>query len=266
MSTWDGNNFYYSGQGVVLIGDRDENTGKPIGLIPVGNVSDLKITIATTVIEHQESQTGQRGIDLRLTTQVKAALSMTMENFNAKNLATALRGTATAIAAGSVTAEAVQGHRGQVLPLEHMKVSTVVVHQASTALTAWVDDATPWDYKVNADAGSIELNGDSTSFAGLVASTDTTLLSLTVDYAYAAQNEVDALTSGMVNKYLRFEGLNTADTNAPVVVEVFKFSVDPLKEMAMISDTIQQFVLEGNVLADPLRTSGSKYFRERTLR
>src|SRR2546426_566350 len=118
MSTFDGNNHYYSGQGVVLVGDRDATTGKPIGLIPVGNVSDLKIAIATTVVEHKESQTGQRGIDLRLTTETKANLSMTMQNFLASNLATALRGAAATIASGSVTAEAINGYKGKVTGLD----------------------------------------------------------------------------------------------------------------------------------------------------
>jgi hypothetical protein len=339
MSTWDGNNHYYSGQGVVLVGDRDPITGKPVGLLSVGNVSDLKIAVATTVLEHKESQTGQRGIDLRLTTEIKCTLSMTMENFIAANLATALRGNTTHKLAGTVSNEALNGYLGLVMPLENLKVSGVVVTRGATTLVAYVDDQTPWDYKVNPDAGSIMLNdgagvavsalttggvaptaiavgnptvvtvantaavGSKVVITGL-AGADAALLNgkafevvaasgasvslnvnttgrtitlgtpltffdgiaLEVDYSYADQNQVEALTKGSQEKFMRFEGLNTADTNQPVIIEVFKFSVDPLKELAMISDTVQQFVLEGNVLADPLRTSGSKYFRERLLR
>ncbi len=339
MSTFDGNNHYYSGQGVVLVGDRNETTGKPENLLPVGNVSDLKITIGTTNLEHKESQTGQRGIDLRLTTETKCTLSMTMENFIASNLATALRGTTTRKLGAAITGEAVKAYFGGVSPLENLNVSTVVVKRGATTLIAYVDDATAYDYKLNAAAGSIQINDGSTigvsalctggtapsaivagnptvvtvantaavgekvvfkGFTGADAALingkaftitaasasavslelDTTGKTLTVgtplscfegqalavDYVYADQYLMDALTTGAQEKFMRFEGLNTADTNAPVVIEVFKFSVDPLKELAMISDTVQQFVLEGNVLADPLRTTGSKYFRERTTR
>lgn len=267
MSTFDGNNHYYSGQGVVMVGDRNATSGKPEGLLPVGNVSDLKISIGTTVIEHKESQTGQRGIDLRLTTETKCTLSMTMENFIAANLATALRGASTAVTGATITGEAVSSKRGMVAPLAHMKVSAVTVKEGATTLTAYTNDTTTWDYKLNADAGSILLNdGSGIGVAGLTGGTAGAVVSLTVDYTYATQNQIDALTLGTQEKFLRFEGLNTADTNAPVVIEVFKFSVDPLKELSMISDTVQQFVLEGNVLADPLRTSGSKYFRELTTR
>lgn len=269
MPTFDGNNRYYSGQGVVMIGNRDALTGKPLGLLPVGNVSDLKISIQTTSLEHKESQTGQRGIDLRLTTETKATLSMTMDNYIAANLALALRGTTTVVTGATITAEAIQGIKGRVSPLANMKVSAVAVKQGVTVLTNYVNDTTAYDYKLNADAGSIMLNdgiAPNPALVGLTGATEAAPANLTVDYTFATQNRIDALTLGAQERYLRFEGLNTADTNSPVIIEVFKFSVDPLKELSMISDTVQEFVLEGNALADPLRTTGSKYFKEVTLR
>jgi hypothetical protein len=72
---------------------------------------------------------------------------------------------------------------------------------------------------------------------------------------------IDALNVGEQSKWLRFEGLNTADSNLPVIVDIFKFTVDPLKELALIGEGIGQFVLEGNVLADPLQATGSKFFK-----
>lgn len=340
MSTWDGNNFYYSGQGVVLIGERDAN-GKPKNLLPVGNVSALSISLETSVLEHKESQTGSRGIDLRLTTETNANLTMTMENFIAENLKIALRGSVTNEVAGSVTGEAVYAAPGYVSPLDKIKVSNVVVKDATdtTTLTAYTNDSTPYDYKVNLDAGSIELNdGSVVGFGGLfttgtesvtaitatnpavltvsasaaevgdvvilngvagmteingvpmkvLAVTSTTVtvdidasgftaytsggamyvssVGVSVDYDYGAQNLVDALTEGATDRYLRFEGLNTADGNNPVVIEVFKFSTDPLQNLALIGDDVQQFELAGNVLADPLQPAGSKFFKQRMLR
>lgn len=341
MSTWDGNNFYFSGQGVVLVGERDSN-GKPKNLVPVGNVSALSIAIETTALEHKESQTGSRGIDLRLTTETKATLTMNMENFIGDNLKIALRGTSTEEAASSVTGEALPyGIPGAIAPLERIKVSSVVIdNPAGNPLTLYTNDQTAFDYKLNADSGSIQLNdgsiqpfdqittggseatgvavGDPTTitvtghtaavgdyfvgsgFAGADAAlvenlpfkiiaiagdvlsldvdttgkdiTSTTVVSyissegLVADYSYAAQNLVDALTEGSQERYLRFEGLNTADENRPVVVEVFKFATDPLQELALIGDEVQNFQLVGNVLADPLQATGSKFFKQRLLR
>lgn len=339
MSTFDGNNFYFSGQGVVLVGKRDAQ-GKPKGLESVGNASDLKISIATSVLEHKESQTGQRGIDLRLTTETKATLSVTLENYVASNLALALRGDVTSKSAGAVTAEAPKQYFGKITPLKYVKVGTVVVQRGANTLTPYVNDQTAYDYKLNAEAGSILFNdgsvvalttnstlsgvvpsavtvgadttitvantaevGDRVALAGF-AGADAALLnnkthrvvtasptSITVDtdtlgktitvgtplavfdgaalsiaYSYAGQNLVDALTTGSQERFLRFEGLNTADENRPVVIEVFKFVVDPTKDLSLIGDGIGQFVLEGNVLADPLQTTGSKYFKQTILR
>ncbi len=334
MSTWDGNNYYYSGQGVVLLGKRGPD-GKPLGLVAVGNVSALSVNIETTVSEHKESQTGARGIDKRLTTETKAGLTMTMESFTPENLRIALRASTVIKKGASVVAEALKGYIGKVTAFANMKVSAVALTQGVTPLIVYTNDSTPWDYKLNADAGSILLNdgsgapysaagvsvtsatiGATTTIvvantlvagqsvhlygftgtgaslvnnktftvvsatgANFVIAVDTTALtlttttakavfdalSLTVNYTYADQSQVQALTEGSEDLYMRFEGLNTAENNEPVVVEIFKFSTDPLQQLALIGDEIQQFELEGNVLADPLQTTGSKFFRQTLL-
>lgn len=339
MSTWDRQTYYYSGQGVVLIGERDA-TGKPKGLVAQGNVPALSIGIETSVIEHKESQTGQRGIDLRLTTETKATLKMTLENFIGETLALALRGDQTVKKAGAVVAEALKLYNGKVLPLANVKLSSVVVKRGATTLTAYTNDATPYDYKLNSEAGSIKMNdgsvvalaglttggtaptaitvgnptvitvantavvGDYAAFSGFtgadaalvngkahkitVASPtsvsidlDTTGktitlgtplsafdgVALTADYSYAAQFLVNALTTAAPERYLRFEGLNTTDGNNPVVLDVFKFSIDPAAELALITaEGASQFEITGNVLADALVASGSQYFRQTLLR
>jgi len=329
---------YYSGQGVVMLGTRDA-TGKPVQLRQLGNVSDLTISIATTVQEHIESQTGARGVDLRLETEVKATLAATMESFNARNLEIMLRAANTSKWGATVVAEALKLYNGAVIPFANIKASAVVVKRGATTLTLYTNDATPFDYKLNADAGSILMNDGAvaalvglttggvappaitvgnptvvtvantavigeyavfTGFAGadaalvnsktakIVFASPTVVhldintvgktitvgtplsafdgVAITADYVYADQKMSAAMTAAAADYFLRFEGLNTADGNKPVVVDVFKFSSDPLKELALISEGIGQFVLEGSVLADMLQVSGSKYFQQRLLR
>jgi hypothetical protein len=156
-----------------------------------------------------------------------------------------------------------------ITPLRYASVSAVTVHSGTIVLTPWVSTmttATKWDYKLNSDHGSL-LFAPTASLDKLVYNTVTgAATALTVDYSYAAQKEADALTQPMQERFLRFEGLNTAETNDPVIVEVFKFSIDPLKELAMISDTFGQFVLDGSILRDALQVSGSKYFRQMILK
>jgi len=278
---WETDSYYYSGQGVVLIGGRDVN-GRPTGLIPVGNVSDLKITISTGIVEHKDSQDGQRATDKRINSEVKSGLAMTLQSWSSANLTLAVRGTSNVITAGTVASsasESVTAYSGAVSPLKYAMVSAVTVSDGTVVLTAWnstMTSASAWDYQLNADHGSLQFNstvsglvqgGGVLANATFATATPPALpsMSVTVAYDYAAQYNTDSLTTGIQERFMRFEGLNTAEDNQPVVIEVFKFSIDPLKELAMISDTFAQFVLEGSVLRDGLQLTGSKYFRTITL-
>lgn len=256
---WDQQSTYYSGQGVVLMGERDAATGRPLGLKPIGNVTSLKIGIETSTIEHKESQSGQRAVDFRLTTETKANLTLTLEHYERANLALALRGEGVMVAAGAATGFASKFYGGAVMPLGHVKVSTVVVKKGGTTLVARSGSGN-WDYELNADAGSLRFNGEAGTRA-------TTALAdgdaLTVDYAYAAQVKVEALTQAAPERFLRFEGLNTLSGNAPVVIEVPRFVIDPAKEYSLISgEEAASFELSGSILMDGSITSGSKFFRQ----
>ena len=82
---------YFSGQGRVYIGARDE-FGNPAGLTFVGNVPELKVSLSVDTIEHQEAQSGQRLTDLQLIKTKKGEFACTLEELIATNLALALYG------------------------------------------------------------------------------------------------------------------------------------------------------------------------------
>lgn len=338
MSTFDRSSKYYSGQGVVMLGDRTA-AGKGINFKPLGNVTALTINTETNTVEHKESQSGQRAVDFRLTTETNVTCSLTIENFSRDVLALAMRGNYSDVAAGTVTGEALAGYPGSVAPLAKIKVSGVAVKRGATALTLYTNDATPWDYKLNEAAGSIQINdgsitvvdkittgGTAPSAITVGATTSVTVantaavgdymvitglsgadaalvngkwlkivtasptvvtldlnttgktitlgtplsafsgVALTADYTYAAQVKVDALTTAAPEKFLRFEGLNTLDGNNPVVVEIFKFVLDPASEFGLITgEEAASLAIEGSVLADTLQSSGSQFYREMAL-
>lgn len=340
---WDRATKYYAGDGVLMIGERTA-AGAPKGLMRLANCSEAKLTLDSQVFEQKEYQSGQRGIDVRGVIETKASLEATLYNFERDTLALFTRGEYSDIAAGAVTGEAIAWYGGRsqlVQPLQKMKVSAVVVKRGATTLTAWTNDATPWDYKVNTEHGSILFNNGETTavdkittggtaptaiavgattrvtvantaavgefavftgFTGadaallngkahrVVAATatyvdlglDTTGKTITLgtplscfdgqaiaaDYSYAAQGLVDALTRGLVDRWLRFEGLNRLQDLAPVVLEGFRFVVDPTKEVPLLTgdaNTGAPFVLSGSLLSDATRATGSKFFRERLL-
>lgn len=337
--SWERESYYYSGQGVLLVAERTP-AGLPMGFMPVGNCPAATINIETTVEEHKESQSGQRAVDKRLTTETNARISITLENFEADVLALALRGARTIVRGASVTAEALTLYNGRVLRLRRIEVSAVTLRRGATTLTPFVNDATPYDYKINLRAGSIQMNsgavtpiaalttggvaptaitvganttitvansasaGQSVAFTGfagadaglingrshrIVSATPTQVVidrdttgrvitlgtplsafdgaAMSCDYTHAEQFQVDALTAPAEERFLRFEGLNTQDNNRPVVIEAFRFVVDPASALPLISDdVVAQYTLEGALLSDPLQTVGSKIFRETALR
>ena len=69
---------YASFQGRVFLGKRDID-GLPIEVRSPGNVAELKLSLKTDVLEHYESQTGQRSLDHRMVKQKSAAVNLTIE-------------------------------------------------------------------------------------------------------------------------------------------------------------------------------------------
>jgi hypothetical protein len=239
---------YFSGQGAFLLADRD-GSGNPLGFRPVGNVSALTLSIETTEFEHTESCTGARAIDLVIVQEINATLTVTMECLFRENLALALFGSSSAIAAGSVANEAVVARHDLWVSLANIDVSSVVVTDVGGA-TTYTEGS---DYLCNEKAGSIFVLS-----TGLIADAQ----NLEIDYDFAAQDDVQAvLTSTGAIKYARFEGLNTAlDPNSSAVVDIFKAQVQPLAELALINDEIAQMEVEFQILSDPLQATDSKFF------
>ena len=93
----------------------------------------------------------------------------------------------------------------------------------------------------------------------------TDMEALFATYDFTAQDDVQAvLTSTGAERYCRFEGLNTAqDPNSSMVVNVFKAQVQPLTELALISDEITQMEVEFKILSDVLSIATSNFFEIR---
>lgn len=228
---------YFSGQGRVYIGERDE-FGNPKGLLPVGNVPDLKVSLSIETLEHKESQTGQRLTDLTLIKEKKGEFSCTLEELLTTNLELALYGTTTNdTTGGTVTDEALPNpvNVGELYVLQHQNISGLSIKD-SAATPVTVDTN---HYRVNEKHGSIVFNDLATYTQPFKAS-----------YSYGASRSTAMFTRPLPERWVRFEGLNTADGNRPVVIDLYRVSINPAKELSVITDELLQFELSGNVLAD----------------
>ncbi len=242
---------YLSGQGALLLAPRNPTTGViSDGFRPVGNVSALSITIETTEFEHTESCSGSRGIDLTIVQEINVSLTVTMESIVRDNLALTLFGETSEVAAGSAVDEIVAVESLDLwYPLNNIQATTIVV-TGPAGSPVHVEGT---DYICNGPAGSILPLGTGSIPA---------MANLEVDYDFALQDDVQAITSSTgAQRWARFEGLNTAeDPNTPVVVDFFKAQVQPLAELALINEEISQMEVEFNILSDPLQATTSKFF------
>lgn len=224
---------YFSGQGRVFIGARDPN-GNPLGLTFVGNVPDLKVSLSVETLEHQESQSGQRLTDLQLIKTKKGEFACTLEELIASNLELALYGSTTAVVSGTVTAEPViaSAELGKLYLLAKQNVSSVVVKAGASTVPNT-------QYTVNEKHGSI-LFTDLTGITGAI----------TADYSYGAANVTAMFTQPLPERWVRFEGLNTADSNKEVVIDLYRVAINPAKDLSVIGTELMKFELSGQVLAD----------------
>lgn len=230
--------YYASFQGRVYLGRRDQN-GEPVEIRSPGNVADLKLSLKTEVLEHFESQSGQRSLDHRMIKSKSATITLAIEEFTKDNLALALYGTVQTGNGGTVTDETVGGVTpvvGDRYCLAHPKVSTLVVKDsAGTPATLTLGT----HYTADTDFGAIQF----LDVTGLTSP-------FKASYAYGAVTEIGIFTQPLPERFLRLEGLNTAQGNARVLVELYRVAFDPLKELALISNEYNKFELEGSLLAD----------------
>ena len=230
--------YYASFQGRVYLGKRDLN-GNPTEVRSPGNVADLKLSLKTEVLEHYESQSGQRSLDHRMIKSKSASINLAIEEFTKENLALALYGTHVATTGGTVTDEPMGGATpvvGDRYFLAHPKVSALIVKDsAGTPATL----ALGTQYTADADFGAIQFPDTTGLTAPFKAS-----------YTFGDVSEIGIFTQPLPERYLRLEGLNTAQGNAKVLVELYRVAFDPLKELALISNEYNKFEMEGSLLAD----------------
>jgi hypothetical protein len=233
---------YFSGQGRVYIGARDSN-GNPQGLSFVGNVPELKVSLSVETLEHQESTSGQRLTDLQLIKTKKGEFSCTLEELIAVNLSLALYGSTVEQTSGSVTAESLPNPTtvGSLYLLAKQNVSSVVVKDSSATPKTLPSS----QYSLNAKHGSLSITNKSTGGPYVEP--------FKIDYAYGTAQSTALFTQPLPERWVRFEGLNTADSNREVVIDLYRVAINPAKELSIITDELLKFELSGQVLADTLK-------------
>lgn len=254
-------NYYYSGQGSLYVGTRNVSTGRPEGLVAVGNVPTLEISIEVEKFEHKESETGNRTVDLTIIQEQNATFNMVMESFSTRNLALAFFGTESEVTGAAVVGENQTLYQpGDATdadpyktPLDHINLNDAIPVVLTDSLLASMTEGV--DFEVD------YLNGSIWPLAGWTGAALPDVI--TIGYTHLGYPQMSAFTQTTVEKYLRFEGINTVNDDA-VVVDLFRAELDPTQAWPLINDEVGQLTINGTILQDVLNAgTGSEFFTER---
>lgn len=234
----------FSGQGKVYSGKRNAS-GVVQALRFLGEVSALEADPKTSTTTHNENTTGQRLEDNRLITGKSCDVKITLDEWDIDNLALALYGSATSVAGASVTAEALPDGlvAGDYFRFKYPGVSSVVMKDSAGSPTTLVLGT---DYEItSADHGT-----------GKLINVGAYTQPFTLDYDYAGGENVAMFDTPPAELWLKFDGLNTADGDAAVLVELYRCFLDPVGALTLINSTdYGKLQLQGSALYDSVRAA-----------
>lgn len=254
-------NYYYSGQGSLYMGNRNATTGRPEGLVAIGNVPTLEISIEVEKFEHKESETGNRTVDLTIIQEQNATFNMVVESFSTRNLALAFFGTESEVSGAAVVGESATLYQPAdasdtdpyKTPLAHINLNEAIPVVVTDSLAGGRTEGV--DFEVDYKNGSIW----PLAAWGGPALPDV----ITIGYTHLGYPKMAAFTQTSVEKYLRFEGINTVN-NDGVIVDIFRAEFDPSQAWPLINDEVGQLTLNGTIIQDTLNAGlGSDFFIER---
>lgn len=230
---------YFSGQGRVYVAERD-TLGNAKSFRDCGDCSGLNFALATEILEHTEHTSGQRLTDLRIERKKSSTMQVIIDDFTKENIALACRSTAGSIAAGTVTNEVFTPTgvvAGEIYKTAKPVISSVVVKD-SNGSPVTLTLGTHYEI-TDAKAGLIK-------FLNVASHTQP----YKVDYSNGLVDNIPLFTQGLVERWLRFVGLNGANSDKKVMVDLYRVSFDPLRQFDLIADDIAKFELNGSVLYD----------------
>lgn len=216
---------YFYGQGKVELAEILPGGG--LGpYIWVGDVSELSGTMSQTPVNHRESYKGRKAKVREFFIELGMDWSATLHKIDADNIAKFSLGTLTEQAAGTVTGEEFPTGLvdGDVIQLEQLNVSALVLTDSLTPTPVTLVRGTHYEYDVFGDVELLTLPTSPAPTQPLVAA-----------YSHGATRQAALLNGTRKNYALRYKGINLAENDAPVLLEVYKVSAGLLQTLSMIT-------------------------------
>ena len=236
----------YIGVGAIYL----ELLGSAGGLLNIGNCSQLEYAFDEEKQELPNYMTpggGNANVQSKISSFIG---SVVLHDFTAKNLALALRGSVTAVAAGTVTDEVQEcaGVDGELIPFDFP-----------------IDHSQPITVETPADAPLVLDTDYTITSTGIVVIGDgaITNVGVKVTYTKAVGAIMEALVASGEEFRLHFDGVNDAQNGKPVAITNGRIKFSPTSGLAFLGSEFGEIPLEFDVLSDSsvVGSGISKYMR-----
>ncbi len=225
--------YTYIGAGQVFLERLDQQNG----LLPIADASELQLSIETSeVTQKQHTQVGGGNLD-KINRVDSLSLTLALGELKTTELAMALYGDASVVAAAAVTGESHVVRAGALVMFDNPPDTTVDYVVKNQDGTITYDVGT--DYTVTS-LGIFAVDGGGIAEGGTVQ----------VEYTKQAGDAIQMLVNSGYEYRLVFEGLNEANGGIaqPVVLHRCKFS--PASGLGLITEEFGNLSLEGEALID----------------
>lgn len=246
---------YYYGHGQAWLFSRTAGGNVAVGgadALSLPEIDSLSISLTKESLEHISKRDEIASKDLKRTRYLTGTGKMTVAQHTADLLKLHLFGTKSTVAGGSITAEAFPTGivAGDIvdLPNGRTNLSTFTSIVDSAGSPATLVNGT--DYEVDADAGVVKF---------LVVSGFTQPFK--VNGTEAAGTGVGLFKQRLFHKWLRFKGINLANDDSIVVVDLYKVDVEPANEWMLLNDgsDVNKYEINFELLKDTTKSSSDTF-------
>lgn len=233
----------YIGKGKVYLDGRE-----------LGNVTELTISVEEDKKELQDYTSAGGGLYNSLSRISNVSMAMSLSDYSGDNLSMALFGSNSAHTGAAQTDEAQSApatlNGNMLVKTDHVIDTTVSPVVTGTGGTPTYTEGT--DYEVS-PGGIIIIDG-----GGITGGT-----ALEIDYTSKSVDVVQALVNSAQEYELVFDGLNEAQSGAPVVITIFRAKFGAAQDLSVIGDEFGAIALSGDSLKDTtITTAGlSQYIK-----
>lgn len=238
-------------RGPILFADRDDTFTPAQPKVFAGENCADQVSLALNIayVTHTTKCTALDVEDFRAIKSLAAEVTIDLSDYTIPNLIAALN-------AGEVVAETIAAAvTGEEFPTvaagDKVMLGDANAAYNITALTI-TDSASPpatlaltTNYKLDATNGMVEI----------VALPIGVVQPLVAAYSHKNPPILAALAAGQIERWIRFNGFNTANANKAVNVNMFRVQLSPTAAFDLLPDNTGSLQLKGSVLADLTRST-----------